>query len=162
MYGKSIGDTEAFQKVKSNWLYHQRQKHCCIQAALILQEPIDISPGIELLTTPSAAKAESALAGGDRGCIFQLYFLKWQYPLQKGSKPSATGAVGSFSSATSSPDWVLGSVEMQQCWLNCVWGWGHTEGWRRDSTSKPQFGLTFNEHERNWCIKDHGKTHTFL
>lgn len=64
MYGKSIGDTEAFQKAKNNWQYHQRQKHCSIQVALILQEPIDISPGTELLTTPSAEKAESALTGG--------------------------------------------------------------------------------------------------
>lgn len=75
MYGKSIGDTEAFQKVKRNWLYHQRQKNCYVQGALILQEPIDISPGIELLTTPSAEQAESALTGGEWGCTFHLYFL---------------------------------------------------------------------------------------
>lgn len=83
MYGKSIGDREAFQKAKNNWQYHQRQKHWYIQVALILQEPIDISPGIELLTTPSAGKAECALTGGEWGSIFHFYFLKWQYPLQR-------------------------------------------------------------------------------
>lgn len=76
MYGKSIGDTETFQKVKSNWLYHQRQKCCYIQVALILQEPIDISPGIELLTTPSAEKAKSALTGEEWGCMCHFGFPK--------------------------------------------------------------------------------------
>lgn len=90
MYGKSIGDTEAFQKVKSNWLYHQRQKHCCIQAALILQEPIDISPGIELLTTPSAAKAESAL--GVRGAAYSsCIFLNDNIHCKKGPSPLPLG-----------------------------------------------------------------------
>lgn len=92
MHGKSIGGTETFQKVKSNWLYHQRQKCCYIQVALILQEPIDISPGIELLTTPSAEKAKSALTGEEWGCMCHFGFPKWRYPLQRvGPSPLPLG-----------------------------------------------------------------------
>lgn len=92
MYGKSIGDTEAFQKVKSDWLYHQRQKHCYIQVALILQEPIDVSPGTGLLTTPPAEKAESVFTGGEWGCTLHSDFTKLQYPLQRmGPSPLLVG-----------------------------------------------------------------------
>lgn len=149
MYGKSIGDTEAFQKVKSNWLYHQRQKHCYIQVALILQEPVDISPGTELLTTPSAEKAESALTEGEWGCTLHLDLLKFQYPLQRmGPSPLP---LGSFASAASSPDRVLGLGKCSSA--------DPAVGWRRDSTSKPQFGLIFKDHERKWCTKTMKNSH---